>query len=375
MLGLLEHRLHKKDGDARYEKRLTDSTALAEALVKERTELDSLRTLASLYRELGERYADSNRATLAEQRYTQALSIYEKVRQLAPGARSDRGVALVTQRLADAKVMRGDLDTALKLYRSSFDGFASMAGTPKAGQAERRSLMAAHLSLGALLGDPLIPNLRQSSDAIAQTGAALAIAEHLEQADPANRTAKLDLAYTAAQYGRVLRGTQPVQAAQHLRRSVALASEVLSTSPADRVYLRHVLRYKTDLGVALAAARNTEESSAILKAVTADLEAIDTPSAGYELIGAEARRELAAIVRPVQPDEARRLLQGALDRVEKYLIDHSDSLEMTHHLSLLYESAAWLDPAYGRKARQLWADWPRHGTSSLFDRRRLEELR
>lgn len=374
-LGLLEHRLHKTDGDARYEKRLTDSTALAEALVKERPDLDSLRTLASLYRELGERYADSNRATLAEQRYAQALPIYEKVRQLAPGTRSDRGVALVTQRLADAKVMRGDLDSALKLYRTSFEGFAAMARTPKAGQAERRSLMAAHLSLGALLGDPLIPNLRMSSDAIEQTGAALSIAEHLEQADPANRTAKLDLAYTAAQYGRVLRGTQPAAAVKHLRRAVALAGDVLSTSPADRVYLRHVLRYKTDLGVTLAAARNTAESSTVLKAVTADLEGIDTPSAGYELIGAEARRELAALFRQAQPDEARRLTRQALERVEKYLLDHSDSLEMIHHLSLLYESAAWFDSSYTQKAHQLWAEWPKHGASSLFDRRRLEEVR
>lgn len=375
MLGLLEHRLHKTDGDAKYEKRLTDSTALAEALVKERPDLDSLRTLASLYRELGERYADSNRATLAEQRYTQALPIYEKVRQLAPGTRSDRGVALVTQRLADAKVMRGDMDTALKLYRTSFDAFAAMAKAPKAGQAERRGLMAAHLSLGALLGDPLIPNLRLSSDAIEQTGAALSIAEHLEQADPANRTAKLDLAYTAAQYGRVLRGTQPAVAVKHLRRAVALAGDVLSTSPADRVYLRHVLRYKTDLGVTLAAARNTEESSAILKAVTADLEAIDTPSAGYELIGAEARRELAALLRQAQPEEARQLTRQALERVEKYLLDHSDSLEMIHHLSLLYESAAWFDSSYMKKAHRLWDEWPKYGASSLFDRRRLEELR
>ncbi|MGJ5816088.1 protein kinase domain-containing protein [Paludibaculum fermentans] len=374
MLGLLEHRLDQKDGDARYEKRLADSTLLAETLVKVKPDLDSQRTLASLYRELGERYADTNRATLAEQRYTQALPLYEKVRQLAPGARSDRGVALVTQRLADAKVMRGDLDSAQKLYRTSFDAFAALANAPKAGQTERRGLMAAHLSLGALLGDPLIPNLRLTSEAIEQTRAALAIAERLERADPANRTAKLDLAYTEAQHGRVLRSTQPESAVKHLRHAVSLAADVLSTSPADRVYLRHVLRYKTDLGVALAAARQAAESETILKAVTADLQGIDTPSASYDLIGAEARRELSALVRNVQPDEARRLTQQALDRVEKYLLDHSDSLEMLHHLSLLYESAAWFDSSYTKKARQLWADWPKHGTSGLFDRRRLEEV-
>ncbi|WP_321472209.1 serine/threonine-protein kinase [uncultured Paludibaculum sp.] len=374
MLGLLEHRLREKDGDDQYERRLTESLTLAEALVEQRPDLASLRILASLYRELGERFADSNRAVLAEQRYAQALPVYEKVRTLAPGARSERGVALVTQRLGDAKVMRGDLDGALRFYRDALQRFSVLAQALKAGQAERRSVLSAHLSVGALLGDPLIPNLCLTADAIHHTGAALDIAEDLAGVDPANRTAKLDLAYTAAQYGRVLRSTQPDVAVRHLRRAVEVSAQVLATSPDDRVYQRHVLSFKTDLGAGLAAVRKTQESIAILKAVAADLDAVKDPSPSYRLIGAAARRELAAQLRLEQPDESRRLTLQALGQVEGYLLQHLDSLEMLQHLSALYEAAAWFDGSYTKKARQLWLDWPRHGTSSAFDHRRLKEI-
>lgn len=372
MLGLLEHRLRAKGGDDQYHKRLTHAVTLAESLARQSPELGNYRVLASMYRELGESFADNNRAKLAEERYSQALPVYRKVRQLEPGLRSDRGVALVLQRLGDAKVMRGDLEAGLRFYRESYDLFNSLERYPKAGQAERRSVLSAHLSIGALLGDPLIPNLRRTSGAVAATTAALVIAEHLAQADPANRTAKLDLAYTAAQLGRILSMTRPVHAIAHLRRAVELAAAVRATSPDDRVYLRHALSYRTALGVALSAAGATRQAKAIFQAVLSEVDAIREPSPAFHLIAAEAERELAALVRHNQPEVARALARKALRRVEPYLLDHADSLEMIHHLSLAYEAVD--EPAYTAKARQLWLEWPKQGLSSSFDRTRLAEV-
>lgn len=374
MLGLLEHRLIADGGDAKYEQRLSESARLAEILVEKQREVRTLRILASIYRELGERFADTNRAMLAEQRYTQALPIYQEVRRLAPEPRSDDGLFLMTQRLGDAKVMRGDIEAAVLLYRTALAGFQRLAGLPKAGQRERRRLMAAHLSLGALFGDSQIPNLGQTSDAIDQTRAGLDIAERLERADPANRTAKLDLAYTVAQYGRVLRARDPAEASAHLRRAIALAEQVWAASPKDHVYLRHVLRYKTDLGITLAGDSRPASGVALLEAVVRDIDGMQAPPFAFTLIGAEALRESSLAIRRTRPVEARRMALEAVNRVESYLLRRLDSIEMADDLSLFYQAAAHFEPGFANKARQLWIEWPKRGHSSNFDRRRLEEI-
>ncbi|MBC8167231.1 MAG: serine/threonine protein kinase [Bryobacteraceae bacterium] len=382
-LGLLERRLRPHDGETSYVTRLTDSITTAEELVKQKRDAGTLRLLASGYRELGEYFADSNRATQAEQWYSRALPVYEEIFRLNPVLRSERGVLINTLLLGDVSTMLGDLERALGLYERSLAGWVRLASSPSAGQSEQRSLMGAHLSLGALLGDPSIPNLGVRNRAEKETASGLVISEGLAIADPENRTGRLDLAYASAQLGRILAATKPANSVRHLRKALALAEEVARTSPTDQVYRRHVLRYRTDLGTGLAAAALLSEASREFKSVMADVEAMEKPGVTFQLIGGEARRELAMVMyRAGSGDEAKRYALQALRSVEEYLKSHLDSIEMIDDLSLFYEAAARahgssqvsVEAQYLEKARQLWVEWPKHGHSSKFDLSRLQEL-
>jgi len=59
----------------------------------------------------------------------------------------------------------------------------------------------------------------------------------------------------------------PLKRLDTLRRAVALAQEVLATSPGDSVYIGHVMRYRTELGVALAANSQLREAILTLESV------------------------------------------------------------------------------------------------------------
>ena len=373
MLGLLENRL-LPDGAAAYARRLTEAIRLAEVLLQQRRDPASLRLMASVYRESGEANADINEVGHAEQRYNQALPIFKELQRLDPGPRSDRSMAMIVHRLGDANVMLGDLDAALGFYRTSFAGFKVLATAPEAGVTQRRSFLGITLALGALLGDPGIPNLQRTAEAIEQTGSAVRIVDHLERADPTNKTAKLDLSDSLTQYSRVLRSTQPAAALAASRRAVALVQEVLATSPDDSIYQSRTIGQLTDLGMALAANRENREAILTLESALDEFAKSKKRSVVMKLFASKARRELARLLHSLKPMEARRHLDAALADSEEYLAERSNNLEMTNDLSSLYEVAGLFDPVYFGKAQKLWRDWPKHGRTSTFDRWRLNQL-
>lgn len=372
-LGLLENRL-RKGGNGQYEKRVEASIGLAEALYRERSDERSAALLASVYRERGEMYAHNDEPVAADQNYTKALPLYEQVARARPGLQAERGLSVIYERLADAKVMLGDLERGRELYRAAVDRAVRLAASSEAGQTERRRLMSTRLSLAALLGDPHIPNLGRTQEAVREMREALALSERLAAADPANRTAMLDLAYTEAQFARTLITTRHDEAVVRAKRAVDLTEDVRRASPDDRVYARHLLQYRLDFGSALAAAHRMNEARVQLEQVLAEFAAIKTPGNDHRLIEAEARRELGRLLTASDRVQAQRYVIEALRSAEPYFRQHMQSIESVDDLSQFYEAAGVFDRSYYQAARTLWAEWARMRHSSDYDRRRLKEV-
>lgn len=373
-LGLVENRVLQKGARDRYRQRVDESIALAEMLYSERADATSARLLAAAYRERGEHHAHNNEPVMADQFYTKALPLYQEVQRKNPDAQAERGLMLISERLGDAKVMLGDLEQGRRYYEDAVRRARTRATANDAGVAERRGFLSTSLSLAALLGDPQIPNLGLTTEAVAPLNDALSIGERLAQSDPANRTAKIDLAYTEAQFGRTITRTQPREAVRRLKRAVALADEVWRTSPNDRVYARYSLQYRKDLGTALVAAGNLAEAKREFEHVRLDFANVANPGNDHRIIEADARRELGLMLRTSNRREASRLVTEAVATVEAYLRQHLYSIEMVDDLSRFYEAAGLFDSAFLDKARALWIEWPKAGFSSEYDRKRLRQI-
>jgi hypothetical protein len=142
---------------------------------------------------------------------------------------------------------------------------------------------------------------------------------------------------------------------------VALAEEVAHASATDRVYVRHVMRYRTDLGASLAAAGKTREARLQFEEVRARVAAFESPTLRHRLIDAEARRELGLLLRRTDRARAGEHVLEALRAVEEYYRQHLQSVEIVDDLSQFYEAAAAFDASFIEKARALWIEWPKEG--------------
>jgi tetratricopeptide (TPR) repeat protein len=364
MLGLLEGRTGSEAGLQSYLKRLNESAALAEELVKRATHnLTGLRLQSSVLRELGEYHADTGQPVLAAERFRQALPVYEELARRDTSVPAQRGLLLIQQRIAGATAGNGDLAGARTLLQSNLDGWTRLAGSPQAGQTEQRSLMGAHLLLGALLGDPEVPNLGQAAEAQRISDMAVQIARRQAEADPANRAAKADLANAEAQLGRVLLGTNRTAAIGHFRRAVELSHELYRASPDDRVYRRDYIGYRADLA--------RVQSPSDLRDLLREMDSIPRPSTSTRLVRAAIQRDLALAL--PRGDEARRHMTEALQTAEPHFRKSLAGIDSVYSLSRFYQAAAKvIEPGYREKSRQLWADWLKKEPGSDYARKMMQ---
>jgi hypothetical protein len=364
MLGLLEGRTGSEVGLQSYLKRLNESAALAEELVKrDNRNLTGLRLQSAILRELGEYHSDTGNPALADERFRQALPVYEEVARRDTSMPAQRGLLLIQQRIAGATAVNGDLQRARTLLEGNLDGWTRLAASAQAGPSEQRSLMGAHLLLGALLGDPEVPNLGQPAEAQRISNAAVQIARRQAEADPANRAAKADLGIAEAQLGRVLLATNQAAAIAHLRRAVELSHELHKASPDDRVYRRDFIGYRADLA--------RVQSPAALRDLLKEMDSIQRPSTSIRLLRAALQRDLAVAM--VRGEEARRHMLEALQTAEPHFRKSLAGIDSVYALSRFYQAAAKVvDASYREKARQLWADWLKKDPGSEYAKRMMQ---
>jgi hypothetical protein len=91
--------------------------------------------------------------------------------------------------------------------------------------------MIASSRLGDLLGNPNFPNIGDASGARIQYQRMLDIAESLVAADPANKTAKMDLTQAHLRMGTLITADEPGAALAHLRQALDLIVQLAGADP------------------------------------------------------------------------------------------------------------------------------------------------
>ncbi|MBM3740182.1 MAG: hypothetical protein FJW39_30880 [Acidobacteria bacterium] len=376
MATLLDVRMNAKPDHASNVRMLEEAAADVEEVLRGARTPQMLRALGSLYREIAESHSrqvtegDSVAANIDHgiNRTRQAAAVFEELYQLEPVARNQAGRANASVVLADFLMLRGDLEETRANYQRALELRLAAAKDPEVSAINLRAAMLAYMSLGNVLGDPLLPNLGRRDEALAATMKARDMVRTASLTDPADRTAQLDWAEAEGMASRILLESEPARALVHVRQAVTLIDGILRGAPRDRVYLRRWLRHRHELGMALRATGDPAGARRQFEAVIQRVEGPD-PFPVYQRFSASSKRELALTVR------SRDLALEALRQAEEHYLPRLESLDALNHLSSFYETAGELaGREYYEKARRLWEEWPKHGRSSGFDVGRLARI-
>lgn len=120
----------------------------------------------------------------------------------------------------------GETEKAVDVYRPYIQLREQLVEADPQNAVRRRLLMIASSRLGEVLGYPYSPNVGDVAGARVQFERMLNIAESLAAADPANKTAQMDLAQANLRMGGLLVSDEPKTALPHLRKALELMAHL-----------------------------------------------------------------------------------------------------------------------------------------------------
>jgi len=325
-----------------------------------------------------------------------ALQNYQRSRQLTearaagqPSDNAEMGMAMSHVIVGGAVAQLGDLESAFDHYSVGIEIEQGLVVKQPSNAMYRRELRLAYNWMGDLLGGPFSINRGDPVAAMEYYEKALAISEELAAADPANGSARHDLAVCYGKIGDLLLATDPQRSAEFQQRQLALAEKLLESSPGEFRFLKLRAASLRKLAMAWTA---SGDAPAALPPLGESLELLETLRDQHS-----ARQTLEPDLYAAHSGLADTLL--SLGKTDEALAHYRQAVELAEaasaavpaDLMALWQSAEsyerlgdfharlaaepgveqrahWGEAeAWYQRSLQTWDEWARRGTSSDFD--------
>jgi non-specific serine/threonine protein kinase/serine/threonine-protein kinase len=252
--------------------------------------------LAEAYLKVGDVQGNPNNANLgntagALESYYKAKAIAEAFSERSPDDVNFRRVlALSCNKIGDALAMTGNITEAIKSRLQALPIFEALAkANPADGQAQI-NLARCYLKLGDDLGNPNMPNLGATDQALDYFRKSMAVAAALAIRDPKNAQARRFVYLGHERIADALDQTGDAAGAlDHYKQSQAITETLLATDPSNGNYRRHLAVLYEKTGLILA---KTGDTAGALEASRKSLDIFEALAAA-DPTNKLARRDLA----------------------------------------------------------------------------------
>jgi tetratricopeptide (TPR) repeat protein len=324
----------------------------------------------------------------AEQKYRQSLDWDRRLMTQYPGPRAEHSYSLDLATFGDALAAGGDLDGAMAQYHQALAIRLKNVKENPDNTRYRRELALLYSWMGHFTGNPMRISLGDLTKAEEYYRQNLAITEELAAADSKNVQARMDLSFSHEHLGDVIVARDPKQAAAHYRQAQEVLRPLLDASPKELRYVRRQLIQERQLAVALGRAGDRSAGLARLREVLTRVRVLAADHPANDQVSGDLYLALvssAALLRDTgsRPDAARQL-----DEAHTIALTLSkqrpDDLVWRWRVADVYSAfglqarrgdgeASWGQACdWRRKALAEWEAWPRHATSSAFDKTRRD---
>ena len=369
---------------------LNKSLAHAESLFAKTSDERDLVLLINVVARTGDAELLRRDVAAAQSNYRRVLELAVERAARYPGDGAEMGVAMSHTTLGGAHAQTGDLKAAFDHYSQAIDMTERLVAKQPSSAFFRRELRLVYGWMGNLFGGPDSINRGDADAALRYYRKSLAIAEELHAADPASGYARHDLAVGYERVGSGLLQIDPQQSAAFHERALALADELLESSPEEFRFARLRAVNTRKLALALAAGGEPGRAEKLLReALDIAFELKERHPANRELEPDMHAAYLAlgdTLLLSGRSDEALAHYREALHLAEaSYAAVPSDLLALwrqarsCERLGDYYAwraaagsepQANWLEArSWYERSAKTWSEWPRFGVSSDFNTR------
>jgi tetratricopeptide (TPR) repeat protein len=198
---------------------------------------------AQALKRLANFFDERNMPQQSNETWARALAVLRSLPD-APETRSEIGAQLASTLVGYGRTqaLAGDFTGAVSSVQEVIRLLQSRTDSETPGAKSARQLYWSYITLGDVFGSPVRFSMGRTADAVREYQKAQSVAEKLVKADPANDTAKLDLARALSREGAAVAASQPAAALALLERAYNVAAE---TSPNNYSGLESRFTYLT----------------------------------------------------------------------------------------------------------------------------------
>ena len=370
---------------------LEESLLNAEALLEETQHERDLVLLINIV----SRMAD---AQLLARNVAGSIDHQRRVLQLAkrrasehPSDNAEMGLSIGHTTLGGALLESGDLPAAADHYAQAIGIAEHLVAKVPSNNYFSRSLRLVYSWMGTLQGGPASINRGDAEAALEYHRKALAICEKISAADPANGSARQDLAICYERMGSALMRDDPKQAADFHERALGLAENLLESSPDEFRFMRLRATNLRKLAQALAVGDDRARALELVRETLGVLHGLKEKYPANRELDPDLHSTYLALADTLhasgQSDEALAQYHEALRIAEAaYAAVPSDLLALwrqatsCERLGDFYAARAaepgseqrgnWLEAhSWYQRSADTWSAWQRFGVSSDFNSR------
>jgi eukaryotic-like serine/threonine-protein kinase len=356
---------------------------------------DARRLLIDALTSLGTVHARGNDAASALTAHQESLAVAEAWLREDPVPDARRAVAMAEARVANALMEQGDVDASLAGHRRAVAALDELARLAPDDAGLRRDLRIALSWLGNVQGIPGFLNAGDTEGAIASYRRVLELSRALTDADPRDARGQLDWLNACWRLASVLADSAPAESVALVEQARGALVALRAGAPDSFDLARRDAALQATLADALARSGQPARALAVLREARPAAEALDRRNPGDVAVRALRRsllrREGDLLRAAGETAAARQAYEQALALAEAWVREKPGDLYARWALAESYAALGRIALGSAREARRppasrreearaaqawlrralaVWQEWPKHASTSVFDRTR-----